>query len=142
MWSRRIGRDRRIWESKRSLFYGFAQPAQRDSFSRYVWAGICPDRSEAVCTRVLCSGCKRLAKRSREWSPSMERPFAARMTTRQARKHCALPHLRSAFSPPLLRAKCGVHENIKGRSYVRQCALMSPFVPSCTCLFLVIFIIS
>ena len=34
----------------------------------------------------------------------------------------ALPHLRSAFSLLLLLAKCGVHETIKGRSYVRQCA--------------------
>jgi hypothetical protein len=36
-------------------------------------------------------------------------------------KHGALPHIKSAFSPPLLRAKCGIHENLKGRSYVRQC---------------------
>jgi predicted transposase YbfD/YdcC len=39
----------------------------------------------------------------------------------------ALPHLRSAFSLPLLRAKCGVHETIKGRRYVRQCALFRFF---------------
>jgi hypothetical protein len=39
----------------------------------------------------------------------------------------ALPHLRSAFSPILFRAKCGVHKNIKGRSYVRQCVLFIPF---------------
>jgi hypothetical protein len=38
----------------------------------------------------------------------------------------ALPHLRSAFSLPLLRAKCGVHETIKGRRYVRQCASGHP----------------
>lgn len=41
LWSRRMGEDRRIWESQRSLFYGSARFAQWDPVPRDVWTSLC-----------------------------------------------------------------------------------------------------